>query len=403
MPKSVVAIIKGPKNPSEGEIAASVRKAIELTGGLTDVIARGDTVIIKPNLVIPQAPETGTTTDPRVCKVIADMVKEIGAKPIIAESSAVGIDTEAAFKAAGYLKLREEGYQVVDLKKEETVKVPIPRGKSLKEVSLARLVIEARAIISVPAMKTHDQTTVTLSLKNTKGLLPDTFKRKFHTTFGLYQGVADLCTVIRPSLAVVDGIVAQEGLGPMFGLPVGMGLIIAGKDPVAVDAVTSVVMGFGPRESGCIDAAHQMKVGTADMNQIEIVGEPMANVQRRFKRAEEGVFELITLPRGLNIVLNEKACTGCRTCVLSSLVDLNKQGKLERAAGLTVVAGIIDELPEVDREHLVLVGNCTAKYKSYGRYVQGCTPNNRDVVAGILGEESKVLYTARGGLVEKQE
>ncbi|MFQ5996391.1 MAG: DUF362 domain-containing protein [Dehalococcoidales bacterium] len=396
MGKSAVSIVKGPKNPSDKDIEAVVSKAIELAGGLTDIISSGDTVIINPNVVIPQPPEIGTTTDPRVCKAIADLVKEIDARPIIGEASVVGVDTEEAFQAAGYTKLREEGYEVIDLKKEETVEVPIPKGKSLKKVSLPKLVIKAKAIISVPKMKTHDQATVTLSLKNTKGLMPDTFKRKFHTTFGIYQGVADLCTVVRPAFAVVDGIIAQEGLGPMFGLPVEMDLIIAGKDPVAVDAVTSVIMGFEPRESGCVDAAHKMKIGTADLNEIEVVGESIAKVQRRFKRAEEAVFEMIKLPEGFQLLLDDKACSGCRICVLSSLVDLKEQGKLDKAAGLTIVAGKITEFPNVDREHLLLVGNCVAKFKQYAAFVPGCTPNNRDVVAGVLGEESKVMYTARG-------
>ena len=101
MAKSVVSIVKSPEKPDEKQIEAAVRKAIELVGGLKDIISRGDTAIIKPNLVIPQAPEIGTTTDPRVCKAIADMVKEIGGRPVIAEASAVGIDTEEAFKAAG--------------------------------------------------------------------------------------------------------------------------------------------------------------------------------------------------------------------------------------------------------------------------------------------------------------
>jgi len=178
---------------------------------------------------------------------------------------------------------------------------------------------------------------------------------------------------------------------------------MAGKDPVAVDAVASVIMGFEPRESGCVDAAHKLKVGTADLNKIEVIGESISSVQRRFKRAEEGVYELVTIPEGFQLLLSEKACTGCRSCVLSSLVDLKEQGKLDRAAGLTIIAGIIDKLPDVDREHLLLVGNCTAKFKKQAAFVQGCTPNNRDVVAGVLGEETKVLYTARGGAVEKSD
>jgi uncharacterized protein (DUF362 family) len=401
MPKSIVSIVKSSEKPGAKEIETSVRKAIELTGGLNGIIYQGDTVIISPNLVLPQAADTGTTTDPRICQTIANMVTELGARPIIAEGSAVGVDTEGAFKAAGYQKLREEGYQVVDLKKEKATRVPVPRGKVLKEVSLPSLVVDADVIISVPVMKKHDQTTVTLSLKNTKGLLTDTFKRKFHTTYGLYQGVADLCTVIRPDLAVVDGIIAQEGLGPMFGTPVEMDLIIAGKDPVAVDAVTSVIMGFEPRESGCIDEAAKLGVGTADLDEIEVVGESISKVRRRFKRAEESVFEMISLPEGFELILSEKTCTGCRNCVLSSLVDLQQQGQLDKAAGLTIVAGMIDKLPDVDREHLLLVGNCTARFRKQATYVRGCTPNNRDVVTGVLGEESKVLYASRGGAVEK--
>jgi len=72
MQKSVVSIVKVLKKPSEKEIDISVRKAIELAGGLTDIISGGDTVLIKPNLVDPNPSDTGTTTDPRVCKSIAN-------------------------------------------------------------------------------------------------------------------------------------------------------------------------------------------------------------------------------------------------------------------------------------------------------------------------------------------
>jgi hypothetical protein len=244
---------------------------------------------------------------------------------------------------------------------------------------------------------------VTLSLKNTKGLIPDTLKRKFHTTYGIYQGVADLCTVKKPALAVVDGIIAQEGLGPMFGTPVEMGLIIAGKDPVATDAVTSVVMGFGPHEDGVVEAAMNSGIGTADMDQIEVVGLAIDQVKRQFKRAEEGVFELVTIPKGFQLIFDERTCTGCRRNTLSVLVDLKEQGQLDKAEGLTVVAGMTDKLPDVDKKNLVLVGNCLAKFRQYARFVPGCTPNNRDIVAGIVGEETKVLYTSRGGSVESDK
>ena len=121
MRKSLVSVVKGPNKPSEKEVDTSVRKAIGLVGGLTDIISSGDIVLIKPNIVRASHPDTGATTDPRVCKSIANMVKEIGAKPIIAESSSIGINTEEAFKVAGYGKLRDEGFEVIDLKREEVI------------------------------------------------------------------------------------------------------------------------------------------------------------------------------------------------------------------------------------------------------------------------------------------
>ena len=387
MGKSKVAIVKGSTKPDEKQIDTIVRKAIELAGGLTDIVSPGDTVLIKPNLVWASPPETGTTTDPRICKTIANMVRELGAKPIIAESSIIASDTEEVIQVAGYGKLREEGYQVIDLKKKgiEMVKVPIPKGKALKEVSLPKIVLDADIIISVPKMKTHDSAKVTLSLKNMKGVLPDIYKRKLHHVFGVFQGVADLCTLVKPAFAIVDGIIGMEGLGPADGEPVEMGLIIAGKDLVAVDTVTAFVIGFEADEQGCIAAAAKAGLGTADLNKIEVVGEPISKVQRRFKRVEEALAEM-SFPEGFQLLMDERTCSGCRNIVTQVLMAVKDANQLDRAAGWTVLAGITDEVPDVPKERLMLVGVCTAKFREKGVYVEGCTPNNRDIASVIVGE-----------------
>jgi len=378
MAKPKVAIVKGSTKPDEKEIEASVRKAIELAGGLADIVKSGDTVIIKPNIVVAQPPETASDTDPRVCKVIADMVKELGAKPIIGEASSIGVVTEEAIQKAGYGKLREAGYQVVDFTKVETVKVPIPRGKKMKEVVLPKMVLDADVLIDVPKMKTHDQTEVTLSLKNMKGILQDKGKRSLHHTYGIFDGVADICTVVKPALSVVDGIIAMEGLGPMAGDVVEMGLIIAGKDIVAVDAVTAKIMGFEASEHGCIAAAEAQGIGVGDLDKIEVVGEAIAKVQRRFKRASEAMGDL-PFPEDFQLLMDESTCTGCRNTLTEVLLDVNKENQLDRTAGWTVVVGKLKQLSEVDRTKLLLIGACTAKYRKEGIYVEGCPPNNRDV------------------------
>ncbi len=385
---NTVAIIKTPMKPGEKEIEIAVRKAVELSGGLSDIISAGDTVLIKPNLVNARLPESGVTTDPRICRVIADMVGEIGARAIIAESSGVGSDTEKAIQTAGYGKLREEGYEVVDLKKEKTIKVPVPRGKSMKKVDLSEIVVNADAIISVPVMKTHSEVMFTLSMKNMKGVLTDVFKKKFHMTFGIVQGIVDLMTVVKPTLSVVDGIIGMEGLGPIHGDPVEMDLIIAGRDPVAVDAVASAAMGFEPEEGEYVRVAAKSGLGTAELDRIEVLGEPIASVRRRFKRYEEALSEDISFPENFNLLIADKTCSGCRGTVLRALQLMEKQNHLDRAAGWTVVAGRVDELPTVPKEKLLLVGICTTKFRKKGIFLKGC-PVEEHLIAGAISAEER--------------
>ena len=120
-------------------------------------------------------------------------------RPVIADSAAVGVDTEKVIEATGYSKLREKGYEVIDLKARPRVKRAIPEGQVLREVTTFDLVEEAKAIISVPVMKTHDQTEITLALKNLKGLIDDKDKRRLHQE-GVLQGVLDLYQAFQPRL-----------------------------------------------------------------------------------------------------------------------------------------------------------------------------------------------------------
>ena len=392
MEKTKVSIVKGPEKPNAKEIEAIVRKAIELVGGL-DEVKSGDIVLIKPNICAPVAVGNATVTNPDVVRAIANMVREKGARAIIGESAGVMDDTESCIRATGYDKLRREGYEVIDLKgkKTVTIKIPIPKGKALKAVTLPKIVLDAKLIISVPVIKTHGGEKVTLALKNMKGVLPDAIKKKFHTVYGVGQGVVDLLTVVRPGLAVVDGIVAQEGLGPVLGTPVEMGLIIASKDPVAADAVTSTVIGFDPKEIRIIDGASKAGIGTADLKKIEVVGTPIKEVQRRFKRVEEAVEETIPFPEGLQVLIDEKACTGCRGGVMGAIWDLKMQNRLDELAGWTVVAGLTEKVPKADKAKLLLVGACTAKYKKLGIFIKGCPPWPGDVTNAVTGENKGKL------------
>jgi len=382
MKRSVVAMARTPARPSREEVSAGVRKAVELAGGLGGVVSKGALVLIKPNLVaVPPSAESGACTRASVCKALADIVLELGGRPVIAESSARGIDTEQVMEVMGYRLLRQEGYEVVDLKRTKTVKVPVPDGVVLQEVTTFELAMEAKAIISVPVMKTHDQTDVSLSLKNLKGLVTDAEKRRIHQ-LGIFEGVCDLNALFRPAFAVVDGINAQEGLGPVYGLPVEMDLIVAGRDLVAVDAVTSEVMGFDPQEVRLSRMAAARGLGVLDKDKIEILGERVEDVWRRFLRMEED--ERIQL-QDIQVIHAEGSCTGCRNGVLSSLFDMIRAGTIESARGMCIVTGGAVPPEGTLEDKVVPVGVCCPdSLKALPRYVKGCPPNNVDIVEAIL-------------------
>ena len=378
-----VSIVKVAGRDRE-RIAVGVRRAVEMAGGLAKRIRPGMRVMIKPNLVAPPpSAESGACTNPLVCQAVADVVRDLGATPIIAESSARGADTEAAFRIMGYDALRGLGYDVVDLKKDTVVQVKVTNGRVLTEIATFELATQVDAIISVPVMKTHDQGQVTLALKNLKGLVTDGDKRRIHLE-GMFEGATDLVAHFKPVFAVVDAVIGQEGMGPLLGMPVEMGLILAGQDLVAVDAIAGRVMGFAPDEVPITEAAAARGLGTLDESEIEVVGERVAEVQRRFVRCEED--DRID-SAGIEVVHSEGTCTGCRNGLLSSLFDMKADGTLDRARGVTVIAGPTPIPDGVPQEMLVSVGSCSLpEARRLLRYVRGCPPNNVDIVRALLAD-----------------
>jgi uncharacterized protein (DUF362 family) len=387
MPKSPISIVNTPKGPSGKEIEESIRKAIDLIGGLDDIISRKDLVLINPSWVAPPTdPQSAVITSPEVTRAVADIVRDFGAMPIIAESSAVGVDTEKVIANSGYGELRREGYEVIDLKSRPTVTVNIQGGEVLKAVETFDLVARADVIISLPKMKTHDQTEITCSLKKMKGLVSDEQKRRMHK-IGVFKGVVDINLLLRPKLSIVDAIICQEGLGPIFGRPVEMNLIIAGKDPVAVDSMCGQIMGYEPGEVLITKFAAERGLGVMDNELIELVGEPLENVRRRFMRSiEDDPVEV----DGFSLLFGGITCTGCRNTVMSALVDMRNAGQLKYLPGVTVVTGDPDIPKAIPRDEIVAVGQCVPRDKREKRFVGGCPPNNAYVVDAIIGGREKV-------------
>jgi uncharacterized protein (DUF362 family) len=388
MKKSKVSIVKTKQNPGANEIAVAVRKALDLIGGIKGIVKRGNLVLINPNWAAPPVErEKAVITDPDVAKAVADIVREQGARAVIAESSAVGVDTTKVIEASGYKTLRDQGYEVVDLKKTKIVKVPFKDGWVLKELETFELVQQADVIVSLPKMKTHDQADMTGPMKNLKGLLSDKYKRLLHQEFGVFEGCVDITAFFKPAFSVVDAILCQEGLGPIYGKPVEMDLILAGRDMVAIESVCGQIAGFEPGELPIPKYGAERGLGNLYLKDIDIVGEKIESVKRRFMRVQEDDPVQV---EGFNLIFGGVTCTGCRNTVLSALADMRNGDQLVYLPGVTVITGDPLIPVGVPEDSLVAVGKCVPKTKRGERFAPGCPPSNAFVVDAIIGGREKV-------------
>jgi uncharacterized protein (DUF362 family) len=173
---------------------------------MRDIVKPGQKILVNPSWVTAVTKrEEAAITLPEVTQAAADLVKDAGGKPIIAELSAIGIDTEKVIANSGYQQLRDMGYEVVDLKKTEFIMFPIKNGKIFKEIQTFKLVKEVDAIIPVAKLKTHDQGELTLAIKKLKGLITDKYKREFHQQ-GVFEGCVDWYRALKTPLSIVDAI-----------------------------------------------------------------------------------------------------------------------------------------------------------------------------------------------------
>ena len=282
MKKSVVSIVR------VDDISGSVERAVKLAGGLG--VKNGDVVVVKPNAKNQSPPGYGIVTDPRVVEACVSLALKEGAEKVkIADGAAYptgAYDTFAAFQTMGIMDIAKKwDVELIDLNSHDSLDLDIPDGLVLDWVRVGRSVIDADVVVNVPVLKTHRGTLLSACLKNIGvGCATREEKKRLHR-LGIDEGLVDVFSLVKPRFNVVDGIVALEGDGP--NLPPGkakpLGLVIAGKDGLAVDAVCAAVMGFDPKKVKHLRLAHEQGLGNWDVSNIEIRGEPLENVVTAFE------------------------------------------------------------------------------------------------------------------------
>ncbi|MHA1828171.1 MAG: DUF362 domain-containing protein, partial [Candidatus Heimdallarchaeaceae archaeon] len=286
MSKPKVAIVK--IKPDEQELDSAVRQVVELAGGILESDSTQQ-VLIKPNALTwkkDQHEQETITTDPRIVKILAEILKEKGYKVLIGDSSGSGTNNDLVLKKAGFKELEKEvDAKVVSLTKAEKRK--LSKGVKLKETFFSSTVLNSQ-IINVPKMKTHTLTRVTLAIKNLFGCIPGMEKTHIHaignTAKGFSECLVDIYAELKDRIIinVMDAIIAMEGLGPSGGKRKEIGLILASKDAVALDAVATAIMGTKPESVYTTSIAYKRRLGEANLKNIEIVGERLENVKQKF-------------------------------------------------------------------------------------------------------------------------
>jgi len=304
--KPIVSIVK----IKNDRIDYAVEMAIDLLGGIDQIAKDRNRIMLKPNLV---AESPSFTTKPTVIKALANLMKKAGKEVIIGEGSAAGtgfnfkdgIDYRTrkkeildpmqkyVFDTLGYSELAKSlKVPLINLHSGELADVEVPNHLLFNKITLHKSLTEIDMLCSVPMMKTHVLATVTLGMKNLIGLYPGTVYYSVRSWLhdraaeknspGIAFEILDMVRANKLGLVVIDGSTAMEGDGPTDGNLVKMDLIIAGTNPLAADMVAASVMGFETNEVPTFVWAVRSGMTPSGISEIEIRGEKIESVKRKF-------------------------------------------------------------------------------------------------------------------------
>jgi uncharacterized protein (DUF362 family) len=270
----------------EGPLERTIRDGLIATG-LDPLAVRGKRVLLKPNLVEPTRACPQMTTHPAVVVAAAEVFRGWGATVVVGEGPGHMRDTEMALEESGMqagLDSARLGFDDLNYSQVGWVKNDGRRSK-LKGFYFPQQVVEADLIVSMPKMKTHHWVGYTGALKNLYGVIPGVKygwpKNVLHHA-GIPETIFDINATLPKTVAIVDGIVAMEGDGPILGSAKPMGVLVIGTNSTAVDATLGRMMGFEPSRVGYLQLAAD-RLGPITENCIEQRGERWQSIAHPFK------------------------------------------------------------------------------------------------------------------------
>jgi uncharacterized protein (DUF362 family)/Pyruvate/2-oxoacid:ferredoxin oxidoreductase delta subunit len=270
----------------------AIPRLLEPLGGISAFVRPGDRVLLKPNMLAAKEPDKAVTTHPALVQVVAELVKKSGGTVLIGDSPGIGSFSRVADKSGILTAARDSGAALVEFRDS----IDLQGSGTFRSISVARAYYEADKIINLPKLKTHEMMTMTCAVKNLFGAVIGTEKAGWHLKAGSSRKLfarllLEIYLLKKPTLNIVDAIIAMEGNGPGSGDPVKRSLLIAGVNPVAVDVIAGELAGIPADMLPIEQEAVEMKLTGALRSEIELCGAAIETIPEiRFK-----------LPSGLDV------------------------------------------------------------------------------------------------------
>ncbi len=254
-----------------GEPEQLVRQAIKAFGGIETVVSQGAQVIIKPNMCSGNhSYEYAATTNPWVMAALVKLCYEAGAARVRVMDNPYAGSPEQVYQKSGITQQVESaGGEMVIMSPFMFKETEIPQGKDIHKVEIYDQVLKTDVLINVPIAKHHGRARLTLGMKNLLGVIAD--RPAMHRNLG--QHIADLTSLVKPALTVVDAVRILMDHGPGGGNlddVKKMDTVIVSRDIVAADSYAASLFGLQPEELEYVRAGAEMGLGSSKLDQLRI-------------------------------------------------------------------------------------------------------------------------------------
>lgn len=307
-------------------VELALRRGIDLLGGTSRFFSRGETILLKPNLLIASQAERAVITHPAIFEALCRILHDGGVSILYGDSPGLGTPGSVS-RSTGYTRIANQfPARLADFSTQLPVEYPL--GSLLKRMTLCPGVINCDGLISLSKLKTHGLTRMTGAVKNLFGCVPGLLKSEYHVRMPdishFSRALLDINGRIKPRLHIMDAIVAMSGNGPRNGDPTHIGALLLSTDAVALDQTACRLIHLPAEYVPTLSEAIRQGL-CSDHEPAEIIGDPVSAFSRPDFNIPRNAIDLLASKRHFppflkrfvtpKPVVDEKKCTRCGVCV----------------------------------------------------------------------------------------